>query len=34
MQTQNQKTQRFGTSKNSAVMPEVRDNQCMYFKRI
>ena len=34
MQTENQKAEGIGEVKISAVMPEVRDNQSMYFRRI
>jgi hypothetical protein len=34
MQIENQKTEGIGGTKISTLMPEVRDNQSMYFRRI
>ena len=34
MQIENQKAERIGVAKISTLMPEVRDNQSMYFRRI
>ena len=34
MQTENQKAQRLSVAEISTLMPEVKDDQTMYFRRI